>query len=97
MPKAPDVVRAPEPPPAKPATAQPGALECLTNPGDSLEAMGVPNSNAPSGDPEFPTKIYGNTNRGTKEMNPEADAEASGWIVILDYVGSAGSCLLNAF
>jgi hypothetical protein len=25
------------------------------------------------------------------------EAEASGWIVILDYVVSAGSCLLNAF
>ena len=73
--------------------SRPGAIECITNPGDSLEAM-APNANQPGADPEFPSLIYANRS-GRQQLNPEGDAVGAGVAVIMDYLLAAGGCLMG--
>ncbi len=73
--------------------AKPGAVECITNPGDSLEAL-APNANQPSADPGFPSLIYANGS-GRQQLNPEGDAFGAGVAVIGDYLLAAFSCLMR--
>ena len=66
----------------------------MTNPGDSLESLG-PKGETEMHDPDFPGQIYANGNRGTRQLNPEGDTEASGWAVIADYLLSAAACVTS--
>jgi RHS repeat-associated protein len=83
-------VRAVNPPVPR---AKPGVVECIINPGDSLEAM-APNANEPGADPEFPSLIYANRS-GRQQLNPEGDTVGAGIAVIMDYLLTAGSCLMG--
>jgi hypothetical protein len=87
--------RKPQKPIAAPMSAKPGSIECLTNPGASVDAMNARNGNQPGADPDFPSQIYANGNRGTRQLNPDGDAEASGYAVLLDYAISVASCGLG--
>jgi len=77
-----------------PMSAKPGVWECVTNPGDSLEALGA-KGETEMHDPDFLGQIYANGNRGTRQLNPEGDTEASGWAVIADYLLSAAACVTS--
>jgi hypothetical protein len=78
-----------------PMSGKPGISECVTNPGDSLDALGGRNGNEPGADPDFPSQIYANGNRGTRQVNPEGDTVGAGIAVIFDYAISAASCIIG--
>jgi RHS repeat-associated protein len=80
----------------KPQPPKPSLVQCFTNPSDAVDQM-AENSNQPGADPDFPSQIYINGNRGQRVGNGEGDAEANGWGLLIttavDFVG----CFVNAF
>jgi hypothetical protein len=76
---------------------KPDLRECLTNPGDAVDQM-AENSNQPHADPDFPSQIYMDGNRGQRQGNPEGAAEtADGITLMFVYLFDMIGCAVNAF
>ena len=76
-------------------SGKPGIVECVTNPGDSTDALNAQNGNQPSADPDFPSQLYADR-QGKQPLNPESETEANGWAVFSDYIISAGGCVIGS-
>lgn len=80
----------------KPQPFKPSPAECAFNASDATDQM-AENNGQPNADPDFPSQIYQNGNRGQRQVNPEGESEADGIALIFTWLIDEVGCMANAF
>jgi len=82
-------------PPAPPP--KPGRIECLTNPGDTVEEH-TRNADQPHYDPDFPNQIYIDGNQGVQQGNPQGQRLSEGIAIVIKYlINNIGCNMIRVF